>query len=332
MLKKVLAICDSELSYTHAFVDYMRIQKSIVFNYVGFSNIEELVLFAKNNKPEIIIVSKSLITDEIKQLEGKILALVDSVDEVKDDSIYKYQKIADIISEISIKCKENVIKINGKNLLSGYSEVLGIYSPVKRTGKSIFGITLAAVLSGNHKVLYLNLETSCGFEWAFYEEDVEDLSDVIYAIRQEKEDKFEVLSKAIKNNGYFDFIIPVSAPEDIRTIEYEDLIQLFYFITSMNKYSVIIVDFDELLDEYLAFISDCNRVYMPLIDDDISIIKLRRFFKLLNSRCMEFDKEKLVPLVLPKCDEDIVTSDGMERLLWSNFGTYVKEVLQEVEV
>ena len=332
MLKKVLVICDSELSYTHAFIDYMRSQKNISFEYIGFSTIEELTAFSKSNNPEIMIVSKSLLTDEIKQLKGRLLLLVDSANEVDDDSIYKYQKIVDIISEISLKCEENLVRNHGKNLLLGNSKMIGMYSPIKRTGKSIFSITLAAVLSGSYKVLYLNLETNCGFEWAFYDDDTEDLSDVMYAIRQDKTDKLDTLCRAIKNNGYFDFIVPVTAPEDIRTIEYSQLVKLFTLITSMNKYQVIVIDFDELLDEYLSLLSDCDRIYMPLIDDDISIIKLRKFFKVLDSRCMEFDKEKAIPLLLPKCDEDIVTTGGMERLLWSNFGIYVKEVLEEVEL
>lgn len=331
MLKKVLVICDSELSYTHAFIDYMRSQKNISFEYIGFSTIEELMAFSKNNEPEILIVSKALITDEIKQLKGRLLLLVDSVNEVDDDSIYKYQKIVDIISEISLKCEENLIRNHGKNLLLGNSKIIGVYSPIKRTGKSIFSITLAAALSSNYKVLYLNLETNCGFEWAFYDE-AEDLSDVMYAIRQDKTDKLDTLFRAIQNNGYFDFVVPAMAPEDIRTIEYSQIVKLFTLITSMNKYQVIVIDFDELLDEYLSLLSDCDRIYMPLIDDDISIIKLRRFFKVLDSRCIEFDKEKTIPLLLPKCDEDIVTTEGMERLLWSNFGIYVKEVLQEVEL
>lgn len=332
MLKKVLAVCDTEEAYTGAFIDFLRSQKNPGFHYLGFSNIKSLLEYAASSEPFILLISETLITDEVRNLKLKMLCLVENKEDVDENSVYKYQKISDIVTEISVKCNSDFIKRRGKNLLFGESRLIGIYSPVKRTGKSVFGISLAGILARKYRVLYINLETSCGFEWAFFDDDSGDISDIIYDIRQGKTDIELKLSEIIKNNGYFDFLPPAVAAEDVRAIEYDQLLKLFDFITVMNRYHIVILDFDELLDEYLTVISDCEKLFMPLIDDDISISKLRRFLKVLDNRCIAFDKERMIPLALPKCDEDIVSLSGMDRLLWSNFGVYVKEVIQEVNL
>lgn len=331
MLKKVLAVCDMEEAYTGAVIDFLRAQKNPGFTYLGFSNIKSLLEYASSSESFILLISEDLITEEIRNLKIKMLSLVENKEDVDENSIYKYQKISDIVTEISVKCDSDFRKRRGRNLLFGESKLIGVYSPVKRTGKSVFGIVLAGILARSCRVLYINLETSCGFDWAFFDED-RDISDIIYDIRQGRSDIESELYGIIRNNGYFDFLPPVEAAEDVRAIEYTQLLKLFDLIAEMHRYHFIILDFDELLDEYLTVISDCEKLFMPLIDDDISISKLRRFLKILDNRCIDFDKERMIPLALPKCEEDIVSLAGMDRLLWSNFGVYVKEVIQEVNL
>lgn len=330
MLKKVLAVCDEEEAYVSAFLDFLREQKTAGFSYIGFHKTEDVMDYASLEPPILLLISEDMLTEDIKGLGIKIIRLVGSKEEVDETSVYKYQKASDLVAEISQKSDATFIKKRGGNLLFGSSRLVGVYSPVRRTGKSTFSVSLSGILARKYRVLYLNLESSCGFEWAFSQEDAGDLSDIIYDIRQEKPDLKDRLALMIKNNGYFDFLPPAPAAEDVRAVGYDQLLKLFELISEMNKYRFIVIDFDELLHEYLSVISDCDRLFMPLLDDDISIAKLRNFLRILDSRCAGFDREKIIPLALPKAEEDMVGISGIDRLLWSDFGVYVKEVIQEV--
>ena len=59
-------------------------------------------------------------------------------------------------------------------------EVIGIYSPVKRTGKTSFALTLGQLLAGMKAVLYLNLEDYAGFEELMGKQFSGDISDLMY--------------------------------------------------------------------------------------------------------------------------------------------------------
>lgn len=330
MMKKVLAICDSDSAYTRAFVDFLRSQRNTGFTYLGFSNAEELIKHLDPKDDLILLTSDRCIEKRIGNYHKVLLFLTETREETDDVSIYKYQKITDIITEISVKCKEFPLLTNTGNLLFGKSKLFSVYSPVKRSGKSMFAAVLSGILARERSVLYLNLEASCGFEWAFAKEGNLDISDMIYDIRQEKTDIEFRLARSIQNNGYFDYLPPAPTAEDIRTIKYEELLELFRLLSGLNRYSAVVIEFDELLDGYMSVLSECDKVFMPLIDDEISIAKLRRFMKLTELRGTDPQKEKLVPLVLPLCEEDMVGIEGMDRILWSDFGVYVKEVIQEV--
>lgn len=328
-MKKYLALCDTETEYVNNFISYMNRQKSIGFYYVGFSKIDELEDFICDNEVAVLIITRHLYYEGLKKDGRQILILSAICLSDNHNYIYKYQSMNDILKEISDKCDSELITLSGRNLLLGSSRLIGVYSPIHRTGKSILSVTLSAILNAKSQALYINLEGSCGFEWAYPENEQNDVSDIIYAISQDNENIVELIKEIIKDNGYFDFIPPALAPEEIRLIKYSQVIKMIELISGLNIYQNIILEFDELLDDYVDLISECDRVYMPLLDDDISIYKLRRFLRLLELKGIEVDKEKLIPIKLPRCDEDITTCEGMDRLLWSNFGVCVRELLQE---
>jgi hypothetical protein len=64
------------------------------------------------------------------------------------------------------------------------AQILGVYSPVNRCGKTAFALTLAQVLSRTESVLFISLEEFAGFEALLGEDVKQDFSDVLYLCRQ----------------------------------------------------------------------------------------------------------------------------------------------------
>ena len=62
-----------------------------------------------------------------------------------------------------------------------------MYSPVHRIGKTRFALRLGEKLSEQIPVLYLNLEGYAGGSYYFPEETEQDLGDLIYCMKQERD-------------------------------------------------------------------------------------------------------------------------------------------------
>lgn len=326
MIRRIVAVCDKDIEYSKAFVSYMSKNKMTGFDYVGFSNPEQILKFSDNNKIAFLIISKTLFDEKLEKLNCKTLFLSEENTNLGNNSIYKYQNINVILKKISTDFHLEIIKTGHQEVMLSVTKLIGIFSPIARCGKSLFSITMAGILANTQNVLYINMEAVCGFDWAYAKDNEADISDLIYELRQGRLDQ-SLLEQSIKSNSIFDYIPVAECADDLKQIKNEDFTELLGMILKLNKYGTIIIEFTELLDEYISFINNADKIYMPVSDDDISITKLRRFLNLLNRIDESFDKEKIIPLALPKCDDEMNYSP--DRLFYSNLGTYIKGILQE---
>lgn len=326
MIRQVVAVCDNDVEYSNAFVSYMLKKKMIGFDYVGFSSPKQILEFSNNNKIAFLIISKTLFNENLEKLNCRTLFLSEENTNLDNNSVYKYQNINIILRKISTDFHLEIIKTEQQQVMLSVTRLIGIFSPIARCGKSLFSITMAGILANTQNVLYINMEAACGFDWAYAKDNEADISDLIYELRQGGLDQ-KTLEQSIKSNSIFDYIPAAECADDLKQIKNKDFIELLGMIFNLNKYGTVIIEFTELLDEYISFIGRADKIYMPVLDDDISITKLRKFLNLLNRIDGSFDKEKIVPLALPKCDDEMHYSP--DRLFYSNLGTYIKGILKE---
>ena len=326
MIRQVVAVCDNDVEYSNAFVSYMLKKKMIGFDYVGFSSPKQILEFSNNNKIAFLIISKTLFNENLEKLNCRTLFLSEENTNLDNNSVYKYQNINIILRKISTDFHLEIIKTEQQQVMLSVTRLIGIFSPIARCGKSLFSITMAGILANTQNVLYINMEAACGFDWAYAKDNEADISDLIYELRQGGLDQ-KTLEQSIKSNSIFDYIPAAECADDLKQIKNKDFTELLGMIFNLNKYGTVIIEFTELLDEYISFIGRADKIYMPALDDDISITKLRKFLNLLNRIDGSFDKEKIVPLALPKCDDEMHYSP--DRLFYSNLGTYIKGILKE---
>lgn len=77
-------------------------------------------------------------------------------------------------------------EIPGRFKGRGEGQLIGVYSPVHRIGKTKFALELGRELSKEGPVLYLNLEEYSGTSHYFPEETEHNLTDLLYYLRQDK--------------------------------------------------------------------------------------------------------------------------------------------------
>ena len=185
--KKIFAICDLEESYVVRLADYLNRRKMVPFEVQAFTNLTSLLDYSQDNHIEILLISTEAMSDEVKRLDvSRTIILYDGEElnlEERENCVYKYQATDCIAREVMnlYTGGSGALKFS---LQQAGCEVLGVYSPVARCGKTMFALTLGEILSETEKTLYLNLEDYSGFESLFATSYQSDITDFVSLARR----------------------------------------------------------------------------------------------------------------------------------------------------
>ena len=105
-------------------------------------------------------------------------------------------------------------------------DLIAVYSPVHRIGKTQFAIKLGKELAEREPVLYLNLEEYSGGGFYFPEQHKQNLGDLLYYLRQEKRNLGMRISMMAGQYENLDYIMPIPCVQDLKSIREEEWISL----------------------------------------------------------------------------------------------------------
>lgn len=187
---KILAICDTEKLYARKLMEAFSRKETSIFQIHAFSTEEELAAFAERTQVEILLISGSMMSRSIDSLKiGKIILLSDGdiSEEFPDyETIYKYQSAEHIMKEILCCYADYAKPAAGRYAENKEFAVYGVYSPVDGCGRTCLSEALAGYWGKTKKTLFLNLRTYSFLPEQRNRDDVWDLSDMIYFLRQGK--------------------------------------------------------------------------------------------------------------------------------------------------
>lgn len=334
MKKNIFAVCDLEMDYACNFMDYLNQKKNIPFEIQAFTSVESLIAFGKENHIELLLISGKAMCREIREMDiGKIVILSEGVHPPELDqypSVYKYQSSSDVIREV-MACygEERAILPAQFPVLKKTTEILGVYSPLGRCLKTSFALTLGQILAKEKAVLYLNLEEYSGFEELFQKGYPYNLSDLLYYVRQENQNLILKMSSMIQTVNNLDFLPPVKAPADIRGTPWKDWERLLQELVLHSSYEVIVLDIGNGIDELFQMLDQCSRIYMPVLNDVMSVCKITQFENLLRIWDYPQVLAKTAKVRLPFHIGVSAPELYVEQLVWSELGDYVKELLRK---
>jgi len=96
-----------------------------------------------------------------------------------------------------------------------------------------------------------------------------------------------------------------------------------------SSYEVLILDMGENADEDFRLLEMCRKIYMPVLNDTLSVCKVTQFENLLRIWNKEKILEKTEKVHLP-FHMDMISSDAyVEQLVWSELGDYIRELLRK---
>ncbi len=297
---RICAILGKDIAYISKLADYINLQNRLGFKTIAYESLDEYIKGANEYKVEILLVDEeSFARLGIESSNAcKVILSEDGYSTFKDaPTIYKYKPADEIMRELLCIYSDNSIE-SLVPASSTKSELIAIYSPINRIGKTSFSIAYANALSKKGSTLLITFEEFKGIFANETNEERGDLSDVIYYFLQ-GDYSWSRLKSTVHSLGYVDYIPPVRYAEDLMQLSDEDICSLFARISSESGYEHVVIDFGCFGKRAAVLLELCDRIYLPLLDDSISQIKLNEFYNYLDISGRELIKNKIISLELP---------------------------------
>ena len=325
---KIMAVYDEDPLYARRLAEYVNQRGTMPFTAMAFSDLERLKEYGNDHEIEILLVGESVgkAADEVRAGLKMVLCGGEFSMEKEETSIYKFQSGESILREVmTCYCAalpEPVLALAGMG-----AQILGVYSPVNRCGKTAFALTLAQVLSRTETVLFISLEEFSGFSAILGGEVKRDLSDVIYLCRQGSFNWMKLRSM-VCSVGQVDMIPPAAYGEDLDQMEPEELARLLGRIARESGYGKLVVDLGHMGRGSAALLDCCDGVYMPVLEDPVSRAKLEAFDQYISAAGAFSLKEKICRIRLPKLRPPGSMEGCIDQLLWGEMGDFVRALLE----
>ena len=202
------------------------------------------------------------------------------------------------------------------------TQLIGVVSPVGRSLKTGFSLTLGQLLAKKRRVLFLSFELCAGYSALFGREFAADLSDLLYA-----EETGRKLMPGPERFHGMDVIAPPAAPEDLYPVEAKRVRKAVLSLAESGGYDSVILDMAADFRLIEAFLPYCRQLYMPLLPDPLSTAKAEEFKAYVGRRFGTEPLRRMKSFVLPGPQLFTGGKDFAEQLVWSETGDFVRQLI-----
>ncbi len=296
MSEKNIVICDREVKYAENLMENIMERKEFAVKVYVCSTWENVKILSKEKSIDILVVDEAYAKIDRSGVDAEQIFVLTTGNyknvHQEEKCVYKYQCVDQILSEILEtyfeRTKENMMKSVKKESV----QILAVYSPIHRTGKTSFAIALGKELAKFKKVLYLNMEEYFGYGGMFEQKDSGNLGDALYYTKQENSNFGLRLRLLVKTIDELNYIPPMPVSLDLKDILWEEWEVLIKQIVQESVYEVILLDIGESVQGLFKMLDLSDRIYMPILEDGISQGKLQQYEENLQKLQMERLTEK----------------------------------------
>lgn len=273
---KNLVICDKEARYAKGLGDNISERRELTFKVYACTSAESVYCFLDSHKIDVLIIDEGFTREERENFHAEQVFVLtkEACKDLGDNEIeiFKYQCADAILAEVidTYLRKSNVTIL--KKVKKQSKKMIAVYSPIHRIGKTTFAFTMGKELAEKRKTLFLNLEG-----YSAIPSDGKDLGELLYYVRQEPESLGTRLSMMVKKHGTLDYIVPMQMITDLKEISVNEWKTLLQRILEESIYEVVVLDLGDCVDGVFEILQLCDRVYMPVLEDEISHQKVCRY-------------------------------------------------------
>ena len=314
-------------------MEYLSKKKNIPFEVRVFTSAAGFQEYVKEHPVELLLISEKAMNSEIREAKiGQILILSDGV-------VSKGYEEYPSIYKISVFQSGDPGSVgtlwggrwnNSADAEAGEEKngVIGVYSPVGRTMKTTFALTLGQILAKKRACLYLNLEACSGFEYLLERSFDQTLGDLLYYQRLGSEQLITKMGSIVQSVNNLDYLPPVLSMEDIQSTTAQEWISLLQQIIDYSNYDVVILDLSDSVSQLYKVLEQCTRIYMPIRADPVSQAKIHQFEHTLQVWEKQMVLDRIRKIKLPYHRSSKTGIGYMDDLVWSELGDYVREMLR----
>ena len=280
MSSKNLVICDREREFAVRLADYLGRRKELALQVKLCDCPEQIEAIRRETEVDILLADERIEFTE-GELSGisKVMRLSAVSAEAEDsrNRIFRYQSGEEIYTKLVEALAEDGMGELWNVRKKERGKLVGVYSPVHRTGQTAFALRKGMELAKKQNVLYMNLETYAGIGGYFQEEEKRNLSMLLYYAKQEAGNPGLLITTMVKGLKGLDYIPPVVFPEDIRTVTASEWMWLFGEILNHSIYDVVILDLGDCVQGLFDILKACDTIYMPAADDRFAASKIYQY-------------------------------------------------------
>ena len=315
-----LAIFGNEKEYVTRLSECLRTIAGKNMEVLLFTEEKALDEYLKDHKVRICLTLENEKTVERKNIENLIVL---TEEENASGKVFKYMSADRIYSEVMALCAERSETVKAPRL-TGEKEIIGIYTPIKRSFQTSFSLTLGQVLSRKKKVLYLNFESFSGFETLSGRTAAKDLMDLLY-FSECGDPNFSMRVDSLKERiGELDYISPAKAFVKFSLVTKEQWIKLIDTIARETDYETVILDLSENVNGLLDILKRCSVVYTITDSDRVATAKVGQYENMLRDSAYQDILLKTENISIPKLRE---IPGNFELLTHSELADFVKKLV-----
>lgn len=311
MNRGILIICDREEAYARRLMDFIN-RRGKTFEIYIFTTVKALLSYVNLPKADVVLIEEELWEDRIAaQVQGKILLLSEGT-QVGEDSgypvVYKLQPAENIEKEIMNCYAGERLGFLPETVAEGNVKFWAVFSPAGGCGKTMLSLALGEYLSREKKVLYLNME--CFGSLVSEKGYPGGMTDLLYYVKERKENLFMLLASLTENRRGMDCIFPVDYYGDIISLTEGDISWLTGQLEK-SSYDVIIFDIGCMAAWVFGLLSRCSRIIVPRLKEEEGQEKQAALERSLRTEGQEELLMHMERVRVPRFN-----SPEMERFLW----------------
>lgn len=273
-----LVIGDQDQKYNTQLTTYINTEKADMFLVRGFSESTLLNKHLLEHPVDILLITPELYDQTIENLGIKCVVILSSGKVPHHLSsyavIFKYQPIDQLIKQLLSHYADH----SEEHLLtrSTKAQIIGVYSPIGRSGRTSLSLAMAQLLGEKKKVLYLDIEPFDDLASFFSASHQYGVSDLLYYIRQKHPNMLLKLESIKESTEHFEYIGPVKCYMDLWESTEEEWEGLFGFLRETAGYDVVILNFSTMIYPYTwNVLKACDQLIVTVPSDLTAYQQLR---------------------------------------------------------
>ena len=337
MRRKIMVLFDPETEYAVRFMEYISRKGSIPLEIHVFTDFDRVKAYIMGGRAEILLVSERVMNDEISgwPVERIIILSEKAVREPGEryPHIYKYQSSNDVVREVMACCGSDAVQEKERTadeIVKPDLRILGVYSPALSVLASSFALALGQVIARSSPVLYMNFESFSGLSGLFHENFEENISDILYSMRQGEKDIAAKITSAVRRVGELDFIPPCLSGQELIGSGCKEWEKLFEILRQETGYEYLVLDLGDGLGHLHDFLESCDRICMPAAESIPEKVRMDAFESWIDQCGIPQIRDRIRRLRLSSEDLPKDRDRYAEQLVWSGLGRIAAELADDV--